>query len=60
MAGIAAANELNDRQKFKNFFRTDASSEYLGAALAEIARQFDWTQMAITTQGESLFAMVCV
>lgn len=58
MAGIAGANELNDRQRFRGFYRTDASSEFVGAALAEIARRFDWTQMAIITQDESLFLMV--
>ena len=59
MAGIAGANELNDRQRFRGFFRTDASSEFVGAALAEMARQFNWTQMAIISQEESLFLMVC-
>lgn len=58
MAGIAGANELNDRQRFRNFYRTDASSEFVGPALAEMARQFKWTQMAIITQEESLFTMV--
>ena len=58
MAGIAGANELNDRQRFRGFYRTDASSEFVGAALAELARQFNWTQMAIISQSESLFLMV--
>lgn len=58
MAGIAGANELNDRQRFRNFYRTDVSSEFVGPALAEMARQFNWRQMAIITQGESLFTMV--
>ena len=60
MAGIAGANELNDRQRFKGFYRTDATSEFVGAALAEMARQFNWTQMAIVSQSESLFRLVCV
>ncbi len=59
MAGIAGANELNDRQRFRGFYRTDASSEFVGAALAEMARRFKWTQMAIISQSESLFLMVC-
>jgi len=59
MAPIAGAYELNDRTRFRKFFRTDASSEFVGAALAEIARQFDWSQMAIITQQESLFLLVC-
>ena len=60
MAGIAGANELNDRQRFKGFYRTDATSEFVGAALAEMARKFNWTQMAIVSQSESLFRLVCV
>ena len=59
MAGVAGANELNDRQRFRGFYRTDATSEFVGAALAEIAREFSWTQMAIITRSESLFSMVC-
>ena len=59
MAEISGATELNNRQRFKGFFRTDSSNEFVGAALAEIARQFRWTQMAIITQGESIFLMVC-
>ena len=59
MAGTAGADELNDRQRFRGFFRTDATSEFVGPALAELARQFNWTQMAIISQEESLFTMVC-
>lgn len=58
MTGIAAANELNNRQRFRGFFRTAASSEFVGAALAEMSRVFNWTQMAIISQSESLFSMV--
>ena len=60
MAGIEGSDELNNRQRFKGFYRTDATSEFVGAALAEMARQFKWTQMAIVTQGGSLFRLVCV
>lgn len=59
MAGIAATSELNDRQRFRSFFRTEPSHEFIGAALAEIARQFNWTQMAILSQDDSLFLTVC-
>ena len=60
MAGVAAAGELNDRQRFRGFFRTDVASEFVGPALAEMARQFNWRQMAIVSQDESLFIKVCV
>ena len=59
MAGIAATNELNDRQRFRGFYRTDPSTEFVGPALAEMARKFNWTQMAIISQRESLFLTVC-
>ena len=60
MAGVAGAYVLNDRQRFRGFFRTLPSFEFVGPALAEIAREFQWTQMAIITQRESLFSLVCV
>ena len=58
MAGIAGAAVLNDRQRFRGFFRTLPSFEFVGPALAEIAREYMWTQMAIITQKESLFTLV--
>ena len=59
MAGIAGANELNDRQRFRGFYRTSVSHEFVGPALAEMAQRFNWTQMAIATQSESIFSKVC-
>ena len=59
MADIASAYILNDRQRFRGFFRTLPSFEFVGPALAEIARKFKWTQMAIITQRESPFSLVC-
>ena len=59
MADIAGAFVLSDRTKFRGFFRTLPSFEFVGPALAEIAREFGWTQMAITTQDEVLYHMVC-
>ena len=59
MAGIEGSTELNDRQRFRGFYRTDATGEYIGAALSEMARQFNWTQMAIISRGVSVFTMVC-
>ena len=58
MAGIAGADILNDRERFRNFFRTLPSFELVGPSLAVIARQFRWTQMTIISQEESLFVMV--
>ena len=59
MAGIAGAYVLNNRERFRGFFRTFPSFEFVGPSLAEIARQFSWTQMAIISQRENLFTLVC-
>ena len=59
MAGVAGDDVLNDRQRFRGFFWTDASTEFLAQGLAEIAREFNWTKMAIISDGIQLFSMVC-
>ena len=59
MAGIAGADVLKNRERFRGFFRTLPSFEFVGPSLAEIARQFTWTQMAIISQKENLFSLVC-
>ena len=58
MAGIAGADVLNDRLRFRNFFRTLPSFEIVGPSLAVLAREFIWTKMAIISQEESLFVLV--
>ena len=58
MAGIAGAYVLSNRERFRRFFRTLPSFEFVGPSLAEIARTFGWNQMAIITQKESLFTLV--
>ena len=59
MAGIVGADELNDRKKFRSLYRTGISHEFVGTALAEMARTFGWKKMAIISQEESLFIRVC-
>ena len=58
MGDIASAYILNNRERFRGFFRIDPSFEFVGPSLAEIARQFNWIQMAIITQKESLYTLV--
>ena len=61
MAFAAAAAALNNRQKFRNFFRTVPQLyEFLSAALVQISLQFEWRQLAVITQTESLFTKVRV
>ena len=58
IAGVAAAHELNDRKRFKGFFQTDATTEYIGPALLKLAQEFNWKQAAIITQGGPPFTLV--
>ena len=58
MAFDAAATILNNRKRFKNFFRTLPQYEFLPKALFRIVLEFEWTQMAVITQTENLFAAV--
>ena len=60
IASAAAAFELNDRQRFRGFFRTIPSYDFVAPSLAQVARQFGWTQLAIITQRESVFTVVSV
>ena len=58
MAPDAAATVLNDRKKFRNFFRTCPQFEFLPRALFQSVLEFKWTQMAVITQTEHLFTSV--
>ena len=59
MTGVVEGSpELNDRERFQGLFRTDSTGEFLGEALAEIAQEFNWTQMAVISRGASAFLMV--
>ena len=60
MAFAAKAPTLNNRQKFRSFFRTVSQLKFLPEALVEIAIKFEWKQMAVITQTENLFTTVCV
>ena len=55
IAYAAAAYELTNRKKYRDFFRVLASFEFIGASLAAVVREFGWRQMAIITQNENLF-----
>lgn len=58
MAFAAAASVLNDRQKFRSFFRTVPLLEFIPKAVVQIAMKFRWRQVAAITQTESLFTSV--
>ena len=58
IAGTAATDELNDRQRFRGFYRTEVPTTYLGRALADMAKRFEWKQMAIISRSSSLFTGV--
>jgi hypothetical protein len=56
MAGTAAADELNDRERFRGLFRTELSTRNIGPALATVTQ--DFKQVAVITEGESPFTEV--
>ena len=58
VAYAAAASALNDRKKFKSFFRTVPLLEFIPKAVLQIATQFRWSQVAAITQMEHLFTSV--
>lgn len=58
VAWAAAADALNDRTKYKSFFRTVPQYDYIPDALAEICQRFGWTSLAVVTQNENLFTTV--
>ena len=58
IAFAAAANELTDRSRFKSFFRPLPSFEFIGVSLAELVREFEWKQMVVISQDETLFTGV--
>ena len=58
MAYVASADELSERDRFRNFYRVSPSFKYTAVSLAQLMRQFGWKKMAIITQQESLFTKV--
>ena len=58
MAFAAAASVLSDRETYPSFYRTLPSFHLRAATMAETMRQFEWQQMSIITQEESVFTEV--
>ena len=58
MAYAAAASVLNDREKYRSFFRVLPSFDNLAPSVVAIMDQFRCTQMLVFTQDESLFVKV--
>ena len=58
MSYAAAASVLNDREKYRSFFRVLPSFDNLAPSVVAIMDQFKWTQMLVFTQDESLFVKV--
>ena len=55
---VSAANSLDNRIKFRNFYRTSVPFLDVGESLGQLMREFGWRQMSIITQDESLFSLV--
>uniref|UniRef100_A0A1X7VGX3 G-protein coupled receptors family 3 profile domain-containing protein n=1 Tax=Amphimedon queenslandica TaxID=400682 RepID=A0A1X7VGX3_AMPQE len=60
IAFAASTHILNDRSRFRNFYRALISNVYFGEAVAELMVQFGWKQMGLITQDEALFQNVLV
>ena len=58
MAIAAGTSILNDRSRFRNFYRALISHGYFGEAVAELMDQFGWKQMGLITQDVALFQNV--
>ena len=58
MAYAAASLTLNNRQRYRNFFRTMPVYTNMGVAVAKLAETFNWTQLAVITQSNGLFVPV--
>lgn len=58
IAFAAGTHILNDRSRFRNFYRALISHVYFGEAVAELMDQFGWKQMGLITQDEALFQNV--
>ena len=50
------STELNDRQRFPNFFRTYPSGANYPVATIALLHEFGWKRAVVITQEESLFA----
>ena len=50
---------LSDRSRFQLFWRTYPSDNSLTPAVLAVLRQYDWNQLKIITQEETLFVEVC-
>ena len=53
------AVELNDRIRFRSFFRTLPTNRNLALGVLRTVKQFGWRKMLIITQNEDVFAGVC-
>ncbi len=51
---------LNNRERFKTFFRTLPCYVYVPPTIATIMKEFNWKQMGIITQNESPFNTVSI
>ena len=58
IAFAAVATVLNDRQRFRSFFRVLPSSSYIPASTAQLLRQFGWKKMIVITQEKAPFQAV--
>ena len=57
---FASAVVLNDRERFRNYFRTLPTNINLLSSLITIVKHFGWRQMAVISEDQNLFTGVRV
>ena len=57
---FASAVVLNDRERFRNYFRTLPTNINLPSSLITIVKHFGWRQMAVISEDQNLFTGVRV
>ena len=54
----SAQATLNDRTRFRYFFRTFPSLDHIAPAILQIFKKFEWKKLAFITQKENLYEKV--
>ena len=54
----SSSTALNDRTRFKSFFRTLPCYVYTPHTIASLMEKFEWTRLAVISQDSSTFRRV--
>ena len=59
VAYASSSVEINDRNRFPNFFRTYPSDADFTPTVISVVRYYGWKRMIFLTQEEGIFTGVC-